>query len=379
MVRPVTTTPDAPTTRTVGWWARRILAVVAVIGAVLSYKSLYLYAEPKIGREAALAFPLLVDALVLGASLQYIDGVRKGRPIAGWRLAAHIGVAGTIFLNFLAADGVWADVPVHVAAPIVWSVLVELTAREVLGDYRAAHDTPADRIPLRLWLSAPLESARTALLMARTGERSAAHARVLLGLHAAARQALRLAVPGIEGRRVRRAVVVQLRAGSLDPRDLLDALGDHDIGTDGADHRDVLRAVTRYVLTAHPPAAPPVKSRPTVKPKAPPVKVEVVAVDSVPVDSVPVAPAAEPDTAPTPPPTPPAGLPAVLATVPPGARRMYEVVAAANGKEVTTDVLVLEHGLARASVKDWAPKLIAADLIDRPRPGVFCARKLAAA
>jgi len=363
----VTTTTSAPTTRTVGWWARRILAVVAVIGAVLSYKSLYLYAEPKIGQWAALAFPLLVDMLVLGASLQYIDGVRRGRPLAGWRLAAHLGVAGTILLNFLAADGVWLDVPVHVVAPIVWSVLVELTAREVLGDYRAVHDVPADRIPLRLWLSAPVESARTALLMARTGERSAARARVLLGLHAAARQALLLAVPGVRGRRTRAAVRGQLRAGSLDPRDLLTALGEGHQSS-----REVLQAVTRYVLTAQPHAAPAPKPRPAVKPKPPAsVTVEVVAVDLLPETPKP-APA---------PPAPverPAGHESALRSVPPGARAMYEALPK-NGAEMTTDELMAAHGWPRASVKDWAAKLVAANLIDRPRPGVYRARKLAAA
>ena len=119
-----------------------------------------------------------------------------------------------------------------------------------------------------------------------------------------------------------------------------------------------------------------------MKAKPVPVTVEVIAAGPLP----PTAPETPPPppAPPTPPvapptaPTRPAGLEAALRTVSPGARAMYEVLAAAGG-EVTTDQLVADHGWKRATVKDWATKLAAAKLIDRPRDGVYVARKLAAA
>jgi hypothetical protein len=200
-----------------------VLSVVAAAGAVLSWASLYAYAAQVFGPELAALFPLLVDALVLGASLAYVAGAKAGRPRQGWRLLAHAGVAGTVILNALAADSL-ASVPLHVTAPLVWSALVELTGAELLGAWRRTHVEPVDRVPLALWWSAPIESGRTLLLMRRTGERSAARARVLVGVHAAARHALARALPD-SSRAERRIVRRQLRAGSVLPGELLGAIG----------------------------------------------------------------------------------------------------------------------------------------------------------
>ena len=204
--------------------AHVILAAVAAIGAALSYASLYGGALPTFGPYLAVGFPLLVDALVLGASLQYVAGARVGRARAGWRLTAHAAIAGTLTLNALASPDV-AGIPWHVTAPAVWAVLVELYARQALGDWRAEHVAPRDRIPARLWLTAPVESIRTWLRMARTAAPSHAVARLDVGRHAAAVEALRLAIGGRAGRRVRRVLRRQLRAGSLPPGDVLAALG----------------------------------------------------------------------------------------------------------------------------------------------------------
>jgi peptidoglycan/LPS O-acetylase OafA/YrhL len=165
--------------------ARVVLVPVAVIGAVLSFAGIYEAAAPSYGPVLSAGFPFLVDFLILGASLQYIAGAKVGRPRAGWRLTAHAGVAGTLVLNAMAAQDL-AHLPWHVVAPAVWSVLVEMSAREVIGEYRALRRAPADRIPARLWFTAPVESTRTWLLMARSGARSHAEARVDVGVLAAA-------------------------------------------------------------------------------------------------------------------------------------------------------------------------------------------------
>jgi hypothetical protein len=229
-------------------WARVVLVPVALIGAALSFASIYEAARPTYGPVLAAGFPFLVDFLILGVSLQYIAGARVGRPRFGWRLTAHAGVAGTLLLNALAARDL-AHLPWHVVAPAVWSVLVEMSAREVIGEYRATRRAPADRIPARLWFTAPVESTRTWLLMARSGSRSHAVARVDVGVMAAAGEALRLALPGRRPRRVRRIIKRQLRAGSLPPAQVLASLGWTDSSsTLVTDPAAVLRATLTGVL-----------------------------------------------------------------------------------------------------------------------------------
>lgn len=203
------------------WSSGIVLAVVAAAGAVLSFSSLYAAAVPTFGPVLAIGFPLLVDALCLGASLAYAAGAKIGRPRVGWRMTAHGAAAGTVVLNALASPDL-AHVPWHVTAPLTWSVLVELVGRELLGTWRATHTVPKDRIPGRLWLTAPVESVRTWLLMARTGASSHAAARLEVGVQAAAAESLRLALP--KARRARRILRRQMRAGSLDPVAVLDAL-----------------------------------------------------------------------------------------------------------------------------------------------------------
>jgi uncharacterized protein DUF2637 len=210
--------------RRLGFWARVVLVPVAAIGAVLSFRSLYQAAVPTFGDYLAVGFPLLVDLLILGASLQYVAGAKVGRPMAGWRLTAHAGVVATLVLNALAAKTM-GEVPWHVTAPAVWAVLVELTAKQVLGEWTATHAAKADRISLPLWMTAPIESVRTRLLMFRTGITDAHRARIAVGVNAAAREALRLALPRRNARRVRRIINRQLRAGSLAPVAILRPLG----------------------------------------------------------------------------------------------------------------------------------------------------------
>jgi hypothetical protein len=201
-----------------------VLAPVALIGGALSFRSQYLAASTTFGTGLALGFPALMDLLILGASLAYMAGAAAGRPMRQWRLLAHAGVGGTLTLNALAAP-TWSTVPWHIAAPTVWSVLVELTSQQILGDYEATHHGPTRRIPLSLWVSAPVESARTRLLMARTGQPDAHAARIAVGVHAAAREALRLSLPHRRERRIRSTINRQLRAGSLPPAAILGPLG----------------------------------------------------------------------------------------------------------------------------------------------------------
>ena len=245
--------------RRLSMWARVVLVPVAVIGAVLSYQSLYKAAQPTFGPYLAGGFPLLVDLLILGASLQYVAGAKVGRPMTGWRLTAHCGVVGTLVLNALAAREL-GEVPWHVTAPAVWAVLVELTGKQVLGQWRASQHAPAASIAPSLWVSSPIESLRTRLLMARTGAGDAHEARISVGTAAAAREALNLSLPRRssarrDARRVRRVVNRQLRAGSLPPQAIMEA-----VGWTSPDQRperspeSILRAVVQTILRPDEPA-----------------------------------------------------------------------------------------------------------------------------
>ena len=208
-----------------------VLVPVAVYGAALSYNSLYLAARrvfdtPVFGLNLAVGLPLVVDLLILGASLVYVDGAREGRPGAGWRLTAHAAVATTLILNAIAARTP-AEIPWHVVAPAVWSVLVELTAREMLQEWRASQQRPTDKIPARLWLTAPAESLRTWLRMARRLDGEQAAARLDIGLQDAALIALHTAMAphGRTGRRTRRTLAKLLRRGVLPSHAILTPLG----------------------------------------------------------------------------------------------------------------------------------------------------------
>ncbi|HEY6797549.1 MAG TPA: DUF2637 domain-containing protein [Kineosporiaceae bacterium] len=253
-----------------------VLGLVAVIGAVLSWGSLYQAASVELGgsgpRYAGInvvgaAFPLLLDALILGASLRYVAGVKARRPVAGWRMAAHAAIAGTIVLNGAAADSP-SNVPWHIVAPAVWSLIVELYARDVLGELREVRAHDAELIPLRLWLTAPGESIRTSWRMARTGERSAERARVAADRCAAACDALRRALPGLRHRRTRRQITRRVWAGSIDPADVFAAIGwlraSAAEGPVPAD--DVFRAALRSVV---PPSAPRGSVLPSTEPGGP--------------------------------------------------------------------------------------------------------------
>jgi hypothetical protein len=206
-----------------------VLCPVAGIAAALSFESLYQAARPTFGR-LALGFPLLLDTLVAGSMLAFLAGATVGRPRAGWRWTAHGGVTGTLVLNAMAASSLSA-IPWHVTPGLVWSILVEMTARQVIGDWQARHDAAAEPISGRLWLISPVETARTWRYMARTGQPSHRQARADLAVLTAAVQVLRMAMPARRQRAARHLICRQLWAGAIDPATLLAYLHDQDSST----------------------------------------------------------------------------------------------------------------------------------------------------
>lgn len=226
------------------------LSLPALGGAYLSWHGMSEAAGEALGDPwSGYVVPAVVDGAILGAAVRWVTAVRAGRRAGHWRAWTHLCVALTVGLNAYASESI-LDSPWHVAAPLIWSGLVELLARDAAGEHDAEAGRPADRIPLRLWVSAPREQWRAALRMARTNERSAKKARAEADAGRAAIRALRLVLP----RRFRdRAVRVELRsrvlAGSLtalEVFELIDRMAPD--GSDGMDGSVALSAPDRALL-----------------------------------------------------------------------------------------------------------------------------------
>lgn len=231
--------------------AGRALVLLAGVAAWLSYASVRAGAIPVFGRIEGSAFPLLLDVGVFVSSEYYLATVRGNRPQHGFRALTHALIGVTIALNVSVSHD-WIAVIFHAVPPAVFAALVELKARKELGDARARSGRP-DRIPLRLWLTSPIDSAKLSLWIARGSSYSAERANREAFL--TARRALRIAVPGWHGKpRLARGLVRrQLRAGTLDPRALVTATGlDRKVLEPGPEA--VLRVALRAALGA--PEAP---------------------------------------------------------------------------------------------------------------------------
>lgn len=217
------------------------LTLAAVGGAYVSWGSIYAGAVVSdIGQHspvlaargvevnvAAAVVAALIDLTVFGASWMYVARVLAGRPAGGWRGMAHAGIVGTLAVNLAAAES-WSDVGWHLIAPAVWAGIVEFTARDILGDMRAVRAVRPEVIPLRLWITAPVESTRTTFRMLRTGETVAATARLDADRRRAAMDALRLELDGHDvelRRRVLRLAGRRLWAGTIAPEAVFSAIG----------------------------------------------------------------------------------------------------------------------------------------------------------
>jgi hypothetical protein len=188
------------------------------------------------------------DVILFGAALAYLATAYMGKPRQMWRLISQGGVVGTVLVNATAAHDARTLV-VHLTGPIAWAVLVEAGASQLRADYRSRNrEALGETIPLRLWLWSPRESARTWLRMARRLDGEQQAARLDVGLHQAAVEALRVAAPGRAGRRVRGIVRRQLLAGSLAPEAVLGACGWLDLDESPDPAQRVLRAALGAAL-----------------------------------------------------------------------------------------------------------------------------------
>lgn len=264
VMRPVEA-PRVPTSAVTGMspFMRRMRAgsflllwVVAMTGIALSWAVLQSTSAVMLGKEGepltgfiSYLFPITVDTLIVGSSGAFIVGSSVGKPLAGWRLIAHVASGTSLFLNATAAATL-AAVPWHMAPPLATILIVEISAKQLLGEHKAL--TRTQSISMALWLTAPVESLRTKLRELRQAGYSTSRRSV--GQNEAAMTALEIALPGRRAKKTRKIIARQLRSGSATPADVL-VIADQVFHSAGkADPAEVLmRVAASAVLGILPP------------------------------------------------------------------------------------------------------------------------------
>lgn len=225
--------------------ATAALVLLAGIAGWLSYASVRAAAVHVFGPVGGSAFPVLLDAGVFASSEYYLASVRKVRPSFGFRTLTRALIAATVAINVSTATDARSAL-MHAVPPALFAALVELRARQILGDQRDA--LGVKRIPLKLWIVSPVRSFRITLHVARQGAHGALWQQ--REQRAAALRALRIAVPGRgQARRARRQAASAIRTGMLAPADLIAATGLDDTA-DGTGPAAVLRVALRASLGA---------------------------------------------------------------------------------------------------------------------------------
>jgi hypothetical protein len=204
---------------------RRAYAVVSLGAAALSYDHARTFFLPFMGAVGASVTPLLLDAVVYWLATACIRQARQGRPLPMLRIGAYVLLSLSITANAL-GGATWPE-RVFMALPAaLFGYLSEVQIRLALYEHRAVRgDT--DRLGLLLWLRHPVRSIRAKLWQARHRAPAFDTAAAERDRLAAARDAVRLAMPGRsrEIRRARNGVLRELNAGRLAPAAAVTASG----------------------------------------------------------------------------------------------------------------------------------------------------------
>jgi hypothetical protein len=198
--------------------------IVAVGAAALSYYHARTFFWPFMGRIGATVTPLMLDAVVYWLITACVRQARKGRPLPMLRVGAYLVISLSIAANALGGATLWERVFMALPAGL-FGYLTEMQIRLALYHYRAENGD--GRITLLLWIRHPIRSMRATLWLARksvpafdvaSGERDQVRA---------ARDAVRIALPGRSTamRRARAGVLRELAAGRLSPADAVHASG----------------------------------------------------------------------------------------------------------------------------------------------------------
>src|SRR5690348_3137634 len=203
---------------------RRACALVAVGAAVLSYDHARAFFLPFMGPAGASVTPLLLDAVVYWLASANVRQARAGRPLPTLRPGAYALLGLAVTANAL-GGGTWAE-RVFLALPAaLFGFLVEARTRLALYQHRAEHGD--DRLRLRLWARHPARTARAWLWLARQSAPAFDRANAERDRLRAARDAVRLALPGRAraARRARAGVLRELATGRLAPAAAVAASG----------------------------------------------------------------------------------------------------------------------------------------------------------
>ena len=200
-------------------------AVVSAGAAALSYDHARAFFLPFMGAVGAAVTPLLLDAVVFWLATACIRQARQGRPLPMLRTGAYVLLSLSVTANAL-GGATWPE-RVFLALPAaLFGYLTEVQIRLALYEHRAARGEHG-RLGLLLWLRHPVRSLRAKLWQARQYAPAFDAASAERDRLAAARDAVRLAMPGRsrEIRRARNGVLRELNAGRLAPAAAVAASG----------------------------------------------------------------------------------------------------------------------------------------------------------
>src|SRR5689334_8056570 len=176
------------------------------------------------GPAGASVTPLLLDAVVFWLASANVRQARAGRPLPMLRAGAYLLLGLAVTANAL-GGGTWLQ-RVFLALPAaLFGFLVEARTRLALYHHRTEHGD--DRLRARLWARHPVRTARAWLWRARQSAPAFDRATAERDRLRAARDAVRLALPG-RARAIRRAragVLRELDAGRLAPAAAVAASG----------------------------------------------------------------------------------------------------------------------------------------------------------
>jgi DNA-binding transcriptional ArsR family regulator len=203
---------------------RYAYAVVSAGAAALSYYHARAFFLPFMGTAGASATPLMLDAVVFWLASACIRQARAGRPLPMLRLGGYAVLALAITANALGGATVWERVFMALPAAL-FGFLTEARFRLALYHHRAEHGD--ERLRARLWFRNPVRTFRAWLWLARQSAPAFDRASAERDRLAAARDAVRLALPGRSRviRRARAGVLRELNAGRLTPAAAVKASG----------------------------------------------------------------------------------------------------------------------------------------------------------
>jgi hypothetical protein len=229
---------------------RNAYSVVSLSAAALSYYHARSFFLPFMGTVGASVTPLMLDAVMYWLASASVRQARAGRPLPMLRTGAYAVLALAVTANAL-GGATWPE-RVFLALPAaLFGFLTETRIRLALYHHRAEHGD--ERLRTRLWLRHPVRAFRAWLWLARQSAPAFDRANAERDRLAAARDAVRLALPG-RSRRTRRAragVLRELNAGRLAAADAVAASGL--LTTPGVP--ELHRAALAAALGHRPPAA----------------------------------------------------------------------------------------------------------------------------